>query len=198
VLLGVAAVLLLAGACGLTDDDAPRPIAADEAPLDLEPTTVPVEAGSEGGDDEIALFFVDRSTGEPRLAPMQRAVTAVSASEAMRQLLLGPGPDNPAGYVSSIPPDTVLLGTSNANGTLTVNLGPAGGGLTTLQGQSLLEAFAQMVRTATGVSGVRDVMFTIDGAPISALTDAGVTNGPVGRDDYASVPPISATDDTDD
>ncbi len=63
------------------------------------------------------------------------------------------------------------------------------GGLRGVQGDFQLQAFAQLVQTATGLSGVRDVRFRIGGAPIDAPTDAGVSSEPVTRDDYASLAP---------
>jgi spore germination protein GerM len=186
----LAALLLVAGGCGLPDDDEPRVIGPDEAPLDLAPTTVTVEADS-AGDDEVAVFFIDRSSDPPRLAPVRRTVPSITPRVAVEQVLVGVLPGDPPAYASSIPQGTVVLESTHENGILTLNLGPAEGGITSIQGQNLLEAFAQIVRTATGVSGVQGVRFRVEGQPISPPTDAGAAEAdrPVDRDDYASLAP---------
>lgn len=185
--LAAAAIAVLAG-CGVPDDERPQVIAADDAFVDLAPTTTVVQ---EVGDDQVAVFFIDRSGERPVLASVLRSVTAVNAPTALEQLLLGPRPDDPEGLTSAIPSGTALLGTSvDENGTLTIDLAPTDeGGLLSVQGTTQLEAFAQIVRTVTGVPSVRNVRFEVGGEAIEAPTDEGPTSDPVVRADYASLVP---------
>lgn len=186
-LLALAAVLVAAVGCGLPDDRRPRVVAGDDAPLDLSPSTTVATDDTEGG-DVVSVFFIDRETGV--LAPVVRSVPSVTPQTAIDQLLAGPRPDEAESLVTAIPLGTVQLASSLEGGTLTVDLGPPGeGGIQSVQGQAQLQAFAQLVRTATGVSGVRDVLFRVAGEPIDAATDAGASSAPVSRADYASLAP---------
>jgi spore germination protein GerM len=180
-------VVLLAASCGLPDDDTPRLVAPGDAPLDLAPSTVPVtNAGA--GDDTVAVFFINQDTG--LLAAVARPVPEPTPQAAIEQLLLGVTDADPDALASAIPPGTVLLGSQMDGTTVTLDLGPVGeGGIQSVQGQAQVQAFAQLVRTATGLSGVRDVRFLVGGEPIDAATDSGVSSEPVGRDDYPSLSP---------
>lgn len=187
----VAALVLCATAvvagCGVPDDERPRVIGAEDAYVDLAPTTT---LAAEVGDDQVAIFFIDRSGERPVLASVLRSVTAVNAPTALEQLLQGPRPDDREGLTSAIPSGTTVLGTSLENGTLTINLAATEeGGLLSVQGTTQLEAFAQIVRTVTGIPLVRDVRFQVDGEHIPAPTDGGPTEEPVVRADYESLAP---------
>jgi sporulation and spore germination protein len=183
---GLVALTVLAG-CGLPDDDEPRLVAAEDAPLDLAPSTVPA-AGAGVGDDSVAVFFINQDTG--RLAAVGRPVPEPTPQAAIEQLLLGKAPDDPAALVSSIPPGTMLLDSRTEGETLILDLGPVGeGGLQGVAGQAQVQAFAQLVRTATGLSGIGDVRFLVGGVPIDAATEAGPSSEPVGRDDYPLLSP---------
>ena len=181
--------VLLATACGLPDDDAPRLVAPEDAPLDLAPSTAPV-TNPDAGEDTVAVFFINQDTG--LLAAVARPVSEATPRAAIEQLLLGVGPDDPEALASAIPQGTVLLDSDIDGVTLTLDLGPVGeGGIQSVQGQAQVQAFAQLVRTATGLSGIRDVRFLVGGEPIDAATDAGASSEPVGRDDYPSLSPTN-------
>ena len=189
IVLAAGALLLTAG-CGLPDDDAPRLVAAEDAPLDLSPSTVPVtEPGP--SDDTVAVFFINQDTG--RLAAVRRPVAEPTPQAAIEQLLMGRLPDDPPELVSSVPPGTALLASRVEGTTLVLDFVPvAGGGIVEgVQGPGQVQAFAQIVRTATGVSGISDVRFLVGGEPIDAPTEAGVSSEPVGRDDYPTLSPTS-------
>ena len=184
----IAVAVVLLGACGVPDDRTPRLVAADDAPLDLTPSTAPVPG--EDAEDTVAVFFINQDTG--RLAAVARPVAERTPAAAIEQLLAGVAADDPAALVSFIPPGTVLLSATIEGTTLILDLGPEGeGGLRGVQGEGQLAAFAQLVQTATGLSGVRDVLFRVGGDPIDASTDAGVSREPVSRDDYASLAPAA-------
>jgi spore germination protein GerM len=58
---------------------------------------------------------------------------------------------------------------------------------TEVAGGNQLLATAQVVFTVTEVPGVAAVRVTADGSPVEVPTDAGLTDEPVRREDYASV-----------
>ena len=58
---------------------------------------------------------------------------------------------------------------------------------TEVAGGNQLLATAQVVFTVTEFPGVEAVRITADGSPVEVPTDDGLTDEPVGRDDYASV-----------
>ena len=149
-------LVLLAAGCGLPDDHAPRLVAAEDAPLDLSPSTVPVTEPMPS-DDTVAVFFINQDTG--LLAAVRRPVAEPTAQAAIEQLLMGKLPDDPEELFSSIPPGTSLLSSRIEGTTLVLDFAPvAGGGIVEgVQGQRQVQAFAQIVRTATGLSGVSDV-----------------------------------------
>ena len=66
------------GACGIPTDAEPREITAEQAPIDLNPTTT---APSEGG-AEFDLYFVH----EGRLIPVERATPVDSITAAIEAL----------------------------------------------------------------------------------------------------------------
>lgn len=184
---GVAVVLVaVTAACGLPDDKRPRLVAAEDAPIDLAPTTAPAETATTG-EDTVEVFFLDANN---RLRRVLRSVDDVTVSAAVGALLMGLAEDDPPALTSAIPPGTVLVGVSVVDRVLTLDLGPAGeGGLQSVQGPAQLRAFAQLVRTATALPGIASVRFLIEGVPIDAPTDAGATGRPVTRADYASLSP---------
>ena len=182
---------LLAAGCGLPDDNAPRLVAAEDAPLDLSPSTVPVTEPVPS-DDTVAVFFVNQDTG--RLAAVRRPVAEPTPQAAIEQLLMGRLPDDPTQLVSSIPPGTALLAAPVIEGTtLVLDFVPVaqGGIFQGVQGEGQVSAFAQIVHTATGLAGISDVRFLVGGEAIDAPTEAGVSSEPVGRDDYPSLSPTS-------
>jgi spore germination protein GerM len=189
VAVAVLVAVLAAGGCGLPNDDRPRVIGEQDAPLLLAPTTQPAEPG-EGDDATVDVFFILRETGQ--LTTLRRRVPIVTPQTAVDQLLLGLGPDDPSTLSSAIPAGTVQVGSTLDSGTLILDLGPAGeGGLSSVQGQAQLQAFAQLVFTATEVAGVRDVLFRVAGEPIDAATEAGAVGQPVTRADYRGLAPAS-------
>lgn len=195
-LVSLVTTAAVATGCGVPDDERPRVIGGDQAYVDLSPTTAPID---DEGDDTITVFFLDRSSGRSVLAPARRTVTAATPQTAMEQLLLGPQvdpadpDDTEAGLVSAIPPGTSLPSSSVMEGTLELDFASSEeAGLLDIEGESQLAAFAQIVRTMTGLSGVRNVRFLIDGQPVDAPTSEGQpTSDPVDRDDYISLAPGS-------
>lgn len=128
-----------------------------------------------------------------RLAPVRRVVpaSAAVARASLAALLRGPtAAERRAGYLSAIPPGTVVHDLGLARGVLTVDLTrrfESGGGSLSMQLR-----VAQVVFTATQFSSVRRVAFRIDGRPVAAIGGEGVmVSPPVGRAAFeAQAPPI--------
>jgi spore germination protein GerM len=136
------------------------------------------------------VFFVNRET--VLLSAIARPVPELTPAAAIEQLLLGLTPEDPAALASAIPQGTTLLGSSVEGSTLTLDLGPEGeGGIQGVQGPGQVQAFAQIVFTATGQtpSGIRDVRFLVEGSPFDAATESGPSSDPVDRDDYPTLAP---------
>lgn len=182
--IGLLVVTLVAlGACGVPDDGQPRVIGQEEAVVDLSPSTTEVETE---GDDSVRVFFIDRSGATPQLMGVDRPVPSPVPRNALDQLLAGP----PESLASSVPPGTAFGDTSLEDETLTIELVGSEGGLLSVAGEALTEAFAQIVWTVTRLSGVRSVRFVSAGEPVQVpRIGAEPTTEPVRRDDYAPLAP---------
>ncbi|MBA2283558.1 MAG: GerMN domain-containing protein [Acidimicrobiia bacterium] len=183
-----AAVLLVApgAGCGLPDDDRPRVISEDEAPLVL---ASPEAASSGAGRSNAQLYFVNELS---RLTIVLRPVPVDDLEEAMEALLAGPTDDERGRAISTaIPVDTVLLDAEidAETGIATIDLGPAGGGVSAVGGEEQRTAFAQLVLSAAEVDGVQAVRFEVEGTAIDIPTDAEPTADPVTPADYAALDP---------
>lgn len=169
---------LLSAACGIRDQE--RPVALGDA--GLPPETAPPEAQS----DEVegtSLFLVEGD----RLRQVQRPPQPDLAS-AMATLLEGPREtEATAGLRSAIPAGTRLLGSSIEGDEVRLDLSQE---FTSIVGEQYILAVAQVVYTATEVTGVERVHIAIAGEPATlARADGQLTAGPVGREDYASLAP---------
>lgn len=107
------------------------------------------------------------SDGKP--VPVVRGGTTIES--AVRQLLAGPTPaEQSRGVRSAVPRATPLLSVSVAQRIVTVDLGPrfaAGRDEQALQGR-----VGQLVRTVTGIPGVRAVRVLVDGGvPVGLFPD---------------------------
>ncbi len=184
-LLAVVALLVSAGACGLPDDDRPRIIAAEDAPLVI---GSPEGASREAGGDNAELYLVDE---QARLTIVRRPPSEDDLRGVIETLLAGPTPgERDIGLSTAIPPDTVLIDAVVQDGIATIDLGPAApGGVGGVGGEVQRTAFAQLVLTAVEVEGVRAVRFLIEGVAVAVPTDVSPTQEPVSRDDYALLDP---------
>ena len=163
------------------------------------PTTGPVVSPSPSptGTTTVRAYFfkADPATGEPGLVPVLREVPATVAvgRAAMEELLAGPsGWDlaQPTPMTTTIPSGTSLLGLSIADDIATVDLSAefqSGGGSESITGR-----VAQVVYTLTQFPTVDQVLFEIDGQPVSVLGGEGLMlDQPVGRGSfYESLPEI--------
>lgn len=127
----------------------------------------------------------------PFLVPVARSVPSTQAvgRAALAELLEGPTPDEAAdGMSTAIPPDTLLLDLAVSDGVATVDLSgsfDAGGG-----SFAQTARLAQVVYTLTQFPTVNEVVFRLDGEPVSVFGSEGIVlDGPVGRDDYLDLVP---------
>ena len=94
---------------------------------------------------------------------MQRRTAILFA--ACLLLLLGPNDDEIAAqYSSFIPPDTQLLSARSKGQILIVDVT---GEIAELTGQSLSQAIAQIVYTATEIDGIEAVQLKVDGVEVA-------------------------------
>lgn len=154
-LLTVAALVMTS--CGIQTDSAPRNLPDSERG--------PAAAGSSSGSDASGadrIYLV--APGDERLL---RSVPRDAAlrEDLMRILLLGPNDDEIAAqYSSFIPPDTQLLSARSKGQILIVDVT---GEIAELTGQSLSQAIAQIVYTATEIDGIEAVQLKVDGLEVA-------------------------------
>jgi spore germination protein GerM len=193
--LAVLAVLLVGG-CGLSPNDDPQAIPAENLPpglLDPNPsssTTLP----ESGATTTITVFFLTRDGDVTRLAPAEREVkTSEAFMPGARLAALFAQPtseEQDAGLTTSIPADTVLLRAPPPGEGEDVLVIDVSSEMFAVQGQELANAFAQIVWTVSEIEGVRDVRFMRDGVEISALDGEGAEQeGVVTKNDYRSLAP---------
>ena len=154
-LLTVAALVMTS--CGIQTDSAPRNLPDSERG--------PAVAGSSSGSDASGadrIYLV--APGDERL--LRSVPRDAALREAlMRILLLGPNDDEIAAqYSSFIPPDTQLLSARSKGQILIVDVT---GEIAELTGQSLSQAIAQIVYTATEIDGIEAVQLKVDGVEVA-------------------------------
>ncbi len=129
--------------------------------------------------DGLTARYVIRSVDTPGVA-----------SGAIQALIDGPNvTEQGDNLFSAIPADTLLLSLTIEDGLATIDLSrefEAGGGTF-----SVLSRLAQVVYTLTEFDTVDDVLFHLDGQPVDVFSGEGVIlDGPVDRDDYATILPL--------
>ncbi len=148
-------------ACGIETDDAPRRLAVSTTTTVPRPTTT-------SGNTATALFVTRGGTVVPvtRELPDQQARTVLDALVRLRPPDVGV-----RGATNAIPTGTEVLGTTRAadrtGGTLSVDLSSR---FDRVVGPSRQLAVAQLVMTATGLTGVGKVRFSIEGTPVTVPT----------------------------
>jgi spore germination protein GerM len=190
----LAVALGLLAACGLTENSRPQVIEASEVPRELlavSPSSSTTLAASPTT-SAATVYFLRITEGVTHLVPVQREVAnATRPGDRIIALLGAPTADEiAAGVISSIPSDTVLLDTEldEAAQELTIELSRS---LFDVQGEELRNAFAQLVWTATELTGIRRVRFVVDGQDYRAPDEAGIEQpGAVTRADYRALTPL--------
>lgn len=197
---GVAALVVLIGlvltvaGCGLSADNEPSPIAAEDLPSDLLDPNPPTSTTllDPGATAAVTVYLVVREGDTTRLTAVPREVSdPTSPGDRIRALLAPPSTqEQEAGLISSIPSDTVLLDISRPDPGSDELLVNVSGALFDVQGKELANAFAQIVWTVTEIPGVRQVRFRVDGQSQRAINDEGVEQpGAVTRSDYSALAP---------
>ncbi len=190
----LAALVLVLGACGVSEDDEPRAIPIENVPFDLvdpnvtDSTTAPASPLTE----TVPVYFISRGSGQPLLAPTEREVKDAQEPLARIEALLEQRPDEAetaAGLTSSIPSETKLLSVDiNSDGVVSIDLSSD---LLAVSGQELVLAFAQLVYSATEITGISRVQFKVDGKATNALDANGQERPVVSRSDYDAVRPAA-------
>jgi spore germination protein GerM len=173
--------LAVLSACSVGPEDDASTIDAAEVPFDLlnpeAPAVVPVVDGRTA---RVCLFrsdaleVVDREVEQSAdLRDVVASLAGVTDEEAA------------AGFESAVTAGEEILGVETAAGVAAVDLAPSASGSLT---QDPLATIAQLVCTLTQQRGVGAVRFTVDGVPIDVpVANGSLTEGPVSRDDYASL-----------
>lgn len=173
--IALAVAVLVGSACGVRPDSAPRDLPIDER------QAVPVQTPSGGEAEGLDRIFL-AAPGEDRVL---RSVSrdAVSRRDLIEILFNGPNDEEAEQqYSTFIPPDLEVNSTQLQGTLLFIDVGPE---LTDLTGQSLSQALAQIVYTATELDGVDRVQVTVDGRRVSWPTPSGdATTDPLSIYDY--------------
>lgn len=174
----LAACARTTGTVEIPPEELPFPVAREPSPAE---TPAPAR--------EFTVYFARGA----RLVPSVREVEAdlPLAEAAMRALLDGPTAQEQSGGIrTELPPAVSLLAVEVAGGTATVDL--SGEFQEPAPPERIALRVAQVAWTLTGIPGVREVTFAIDGEAVSVTTDGGTTvDRPVRRADYASFAPTA-------
>jgi len=193
----IGALGLVATACGLTADDAPRAIDRNEVLFDLlapRPTTtttatteVPVRS------TEITIYLVG---ADGHLVPVERTLPQPITVVERVQALIDGATDSEAdqGLRSVLSPDLRLLGAERIDNQVILDFSQE---LDLPQGEDRISATAQIVFTATEVEGIVGVQLSLGGSLIEApRSDGTLTSGPVTRFSFETLAPAPTTTST--
>ena len=155
---GVALLAIVMTACSIDPEGSPRDIAARDR-RDLSSNFVQ-EAGAATGAGRIFLLSPE-VLGNPRTLQSVARDVGDAPANAIKALFEGPNADELQKMLrSAIPPGTRLLDVGLDGGELIVNVS---NDLQQLTGEALIDGVAQIVLTASEISGVASVAITIDG-----------------------------------
>ncbi|MFN8017418.1 MAG: GerMN domain-containing protein [Acidimicrobiales bacterium] len=177
------AVALGTAGCGISSQDRADRIDRKTVPFGLldegTTTTKPADAGRKA-----TVFLLSKD----RLVPVERTVpTDAELADLLEQVVSGPTrQERSLGITSAVTPGTI--------GSVSARRGIAEVDLTSSFGDvrpaDQLFALAQIVYTLTGQPGIGAVQFSVEGERVSVpLADGTQTDGPLARDDLASVAP---------
>jgi spore germination protein GerM len=180
-LIGVTGLLIIGCcSCSIDAEGTPRDIAVRNRE-DLR-ANFDQAAGAATGSGRIYLLSPE-ITGQPRTLQSVARDVGDTPTKAMQALFEGPNNDELQALLrSAIPPGTRLLGTSQDGGRLVVN---ATSDLQQLTGEALIDGVAQIVLTASEITGVSAVSITIDGVPQQWPASSGdLQSAPLTRYDF--------------
>jgi spore germination protein GerM len=196
----IAALVLTVGSCGgdtaeTTTTESPTSTGpettttrASFATTTSSASSTTSSAGSVGRVVYLILEEVGNGTGGPYLVPVYREGPTAGdpATLAVELLLQGPTADETAGIPAmhtAIPEGTTVLGLTVDGGVATVDLSSEfddGGG-----SASMFARLAQVVYTVTRAAQVDEVVFYLEGEPVTVFSSEGIElDGPQTRSDY--------------
>ncbi len=187
--MAVVALLATAGGCGVRSDARPRALPADRVPFGLlEASAATTAVPSTSPSVPKAPVFVYFVLGG-RMYPVLRQVNApATVPKSLSALVFGTQADEASqGIRSAINPAAGVQARSIDATTFLVDLSAE-----FVQGSTSEQVLglAQIVYTATEISGVTGVLFTLNGEPIEVPTPSGsLTSGPIRREAFAEFAP---------
>jgi len=171
-----AVALALAAACGIPSDGQPTVLPGGV----VAPAVAPSEpAGQPATDVDVSVFLVQAE----QLVEVVRDARSGGLRNALDLLLAGPREaELTAGLRTAISPQTALRSARLEGDTAVVDLNAA---LVEVGGQEQILAVAQIVLTATAVSGVRQVRIRLEGQAVEVpRADGTLTSEALRREDY--------------
>jgi spore germination protein GerM len=192
VLLAVLVVLaLLAGGCGVPEDEEASPINPDGLPFRPTPDDLEDEPATSGPITEVVYFFDGRAQ---RLVPVERSVPSHNSVEDRIGALVAGITQEEAdtGLVTFLAEGTALASAPEIvqDRVVVLDFNPA-----FTQGQANtdhLQAVAQVVWTVTDIDGIRAVLFERDGEVQNEVNgDGEQTTGPLDRGDFLDLRPVA-------
>jgi hypothetical protein len=185
----IALLALLLASCGVPADSKPRPIPDNQVPFDLlaPSTTSPPATTAPVATAPVTIFLL----GPERLVGVQRTVAAPpSLGTVLASLVQGPtDAEAMQGLRGAINPQTSVLAAQINGDIAVVNVSGAFSGLGV---QDQISALAQIVYTATAISGVDGVQIAVNSATVDVPRgDGSTTRDPLRRSDFASLAPAT-------
>jgi spore germination protein GerM len=158
--IALALVVIVVASCSIDAETAPRNIAVRDR-QDLS-ATFNQAAGAATGSGRIYLLSPEIIGQRRTLQSVARDVGDTPAN-ALQALFEGPNTDELQALLrSAIPPGTRLLDVTQSGGELVVNVSSE---LQQLTGEALIDGVAQIVLTASEITGVTAVSIAVDGIP---------------------------------
>jgi spore germination protein GerM len=188
----VVALLLVGTGCGLSVEDQPRELAADDVPGDLlapRPTTT-TSTTTPAVTRAVKIYLVD---SDGRLASVDRELPdPVTVVDLIRSLLDGAtDQESERGIRSVIASTTELLSSQRRDRTVVLNFSAD---FAIPQGEGGITSVAQVVFTATELEGISGVTFQLDGVPTEVPRgDGTLTSDPLFRSDFPQRSPTATT-----
>jgi spore germination protein GerM len=180
--------LFVVASCGVPTDTQPRDI--EQKPAEAPPDDVAAASTDTGP----RVYFLITPEGQQNdtLAAVTRAVAA-EPGVVLEQLFKGVSPEEATRLRTAIPSDTKLLSSATRpDGTLIVNVSDA---FFKSTGDLQIKAVAQIVFTATGLSGVDGVKIEVDGQNYPwPRGDGTLFNDALTQYDYPELDPTTQPD----
>jgi hypothetical protein len=189
--IGIVTLVVLAVACGVPSDDAPREIGAQNVPFSLLAPTAGATSTTLPAAREMSRVTIYLADANGKLVAVQRDVSAPgTVRKAIDALLHGPTTDEADTLHTAITSDTRLRRVSGpSDGLVTIDLSHE---LLDVTGKQQILALAQVVYTATSRRNVERVLFRVDGKPKEVPTgDGTLTAEPLDRLSYSELVPSS-------